>query len=85
MSDWQSKRDKSARYYAETYFNENYAMAITGFTDGYDKGRADALEDAQVLVEALEYIQTDLCVQDNQDAHKEARKALALWREKQGG
>jgi hypothetical protein len=34
------------------------------------------LEDLMEAIEYLEYIASDLCVQDNHDGHKEAKKAL---------
>lgn len=93
MSDkktWQNRRDELLlEALGEDCLSptSDLCEAANGFVEGFDAGRKDAINEAQVLVDALNRYK-GLCVHWDENHHKTcgrpADEALAAWREKTG-
>jgi hypothetical protein len=81
MKAWKERRDsiKPDDLHFRPECDEYKCGAHTSWSEGYGKGYEEALKDMGPVIETLEYIASDLCVEDNRDGHKVAREAIALF------
>lgn len=82
---WRERReDCTHAYINETLEGFEIDEVFVGniFYDGFDAGRADALKEAQVLVEALEFECDGTCARGINPCN--AREVLDKWKEEMG-